>query len=54
MDKKEIDLLEGRYDAAAKKLGPSGPSGEKQFRDAYQNLVRAGLRGQIKQKYRGR
>jgi hypothetical protein len=43
-----------RYEAATKKLGPSGPNGEKEFRDAYQKLVSAGLAQQIRLKYRGR
>jgi len=46
-------LLITRYESATKKLGPSGPNGEKEFRDAYQNLVRAGLAQQIRLKYRG-
>jgi hypothetical protein len=46
--------LVAKYDAAAKKLGPSGPNGEKDFRDSYQSLVRAGLAQQIRLKYRGR
>lgn len=54
MEQKEKDLLRNKYDAAAKKLGPSGAGGEKEFRDAYQNLVKAGLEVQLKRKYRGR
>lgn len=48
----EQQLL-SKYDAASKKLGPSGPTGEKEFRDAYQALVKAGLAMQIRKKYRG-
>jgi hypothetical protein len=46
--------LVAKYEAATKKLGPSGQNGEKEFRDAYQKLVRAGLAQQIRLKYRGR
>lgn len=52
MDKKEEEALEAKYEAASKKLGPSGPSGEREFAIAYQNLVKAGLRQQIKKKFR--
>jgi hypothetical protein len=40
-----------KYDAATKKLGPSGA--EQEFKITYQNLVKAGLAEQIKKKYRG-
>jgi hypothetical protein len=43
--------LWSKYDAATKKLGPSGV--EQEFNVAYQNLVKAGLAQQIKKKYRG-
>jgi len=46
--------LVDRYELTSKKLGPSGPNGEKEFRDAYQKLVHAGLVQQIRLKYRGR
>ena len=52
MNQAEKELLV-KYEIAAKNLGPSGPTGEKVFRDAYQKLVRAGLAMQIKKKYRG-
>lgn len=52
MDKVQ-EQLQSRYDAATKRLGPSGPQGEKEFMIAYQHLVRAGYADQIKKKYRG-
>jgi len=45
--------LVSRYDATTKNLSSLGASVEKEFRDAYQNLVRAGLAQQIRLKYRG-
>lgn len=53
MDAKLAQSLKDKYDSATKKLGPSGPSGEKDFMIAYQQLVRHGLAMQIKRKYRG-
>ena len=53
MDKNE-EHLRAKYDAATKKLGPSGPTGEKEFKDAYQNLVKGGFALQLRQKYRGK
>jgi hypothetical protein len=43
-----------QYESATKRLSSLGPTAEKEFRDAYQKLVRAGLAQQIRLKYRGR